>query len=118
MAAGAATPPVGCRSVPRPCSPYEKKVPTLHVINPALVHHPRAHDGEVPSGRAVAIDERWSFVGAKATARWLWHALDQHTGRMLAYVVGSRKDTVFLKLQALLVPFGITRYYTDKAGVY
>jgi len=33
-------------------------------------------------------------------------------------VVGSRKDAVFLKLQALLAPFGITRYYTDKAGVY
>jgi insertion element IS1 protein InsB len=29
-----------------------------------------------------------------------------------------RKDAVFLKLQALLASFGITRYYTDKAGVY
>jgi insertion element IS1 protein InsB len=25
---------------------------------------------------------------------------------------------MFLKLQALLAPFGLTRYYTDKAGVY
>jgi insertion element IS1 protein InsB len=33
-------------------------------------------------------------------------------------VVGSRKDAVFLKLQALLTPLGITRYYTDKARVY
>ena len=60
----------------------------------------------------------WSFVGAKKTERWLWHALDHHTGRVLAYVVGSRKDATFLKLRAVLVPFGITRYYTDKAGVY
>jgi insertion element IS1 protein InsB len=60
----------------------------------------------------------WSFVGAKATARWLWHVLDHHTGRVLAYVVGTRTDAVFLKLQALLAPFGITRYYTDKASVY
>jgi insertion element IS1 protein InsB len=60
----------------------------------------------------------WSFVGAKERARWLWHALDHHTGRVLAYVVGSRKDATFLKLKALLAPFGITRYYTDKAGVY
>ncbi len=60
----------------------------------------------------------WSFVGAKATARWLWHALDHRTGRVLAYVVGPRKDAVFLKLKALLASFGITRYYTDKAGVY
>ena len=60
----------------------------------------------------------WSFVGTKKRARWLWHALDHHSGRVLAYVVGSRKDAVFLKLQALLAAFGITRYYTDKAGVY
>jgi insertion element IS1 protein InsB len=67
---------------------------------------------------AAELDEMWSYVGAKATARWLWHALDHRTGRVLAYVVGSRKDATFLKLRALLVPFGITRYYTDKADVY
>jgi insertion element IS1 protein InsB len=60
----------------------------------------------------------WSFVGARATARWLWHAIDHRTGRVLAYVLGARQDAVFLKLRALLAPFGITRYYTDKAGVY
>ena len=60
----------------------------------------------------------WSFVGAKKRARWLWHALDHHTGKVLAYVVGTRKDATFMKLQALLAPFDITRYYTDKAGVY
>jgi len=60
----------------------------------------------------------WSFVGAKAVAQWLWHAIDHHTGRVLAYVVGTRKDAVFLKLKALLASFGITRYYTDKASVY
>jgi insertion element IS1 protein InsB len=60
----------------------------------------------------------WSFVCAKENARWLWHALDHHRGKVLAYMVGSRKDAVFLKLQALLAPFGITHYYTDKAGVY
>jgi insertion element IS1 protein InsB len=64
------------------------------------------------------MDEMWSFVGTKATERWLWHALDHHTGTVLAYVVGTRKDAVFLKLQALLAPFGIAHYYTDKAGVY
>jgi insertion element IS1 protein InsB len=60
----------------------------------------------------------WSFVGAKEKARWLWYALDHHTGRVLAYVVGARRDAVFLKLKALLASFGIPRYYTDKAGVY
>jgi insertion element IS1 protein InsB len=60
----------------------------------------------------------WSFVEAKATERWLWHGLDHRTGRVLAYVVGSRKDATFLTLYALLAPVGITHYYTDKAGVY
>ena len=59
----------------------------------------------------------WSFVGAKAIERWLWHALDHQTGKVLAYVVGTRKDAVFLKLKALLAPLGITHYYTDRAGV-
>jgi insertion element IS1 protein InsB len=68
-----------------------KKVPTLHAVNPTLVHPPRSRAGEVPSGRAAEIDEMWSFVGAKASARWLWHALDHHTGTVLAYVVGTRK---------------------------
>ena len=48
----------------------------------------------------------------------IWHALDPHTGKVLAYVVGTRKDAQFLKLRAMLAPFGVTRYYTDKAGVY
>jgi insertion element IS1 protein InsB len=60
----------------------------------------------------------WSFVGAKATERWLWHALDHHTGTVLAYVMGTRKDAQFLQLNVLLAPLGITHYYTDKAGVY
>jgi len=78
----------------------------------------RSRAVRVPAERAAELDEMWSFVGAKAKARWLWHAIDHHSGRVLAYVVGTRKDAVFLKLKALLTPFGITRYYTDKAGVY
>jgi insertion element IS1 protein InsB len=64
------------------------------------------------------IDEMWSFVGNKANQRWLWHAIDCHTGATLAYVFGRRKDEVFLALKALLEPFGITRYYTDHWGSY
>ena len=59
-----------------------------------------------------------SFVGAKETERWLWQAIDHYTGKVLAYVVGARKDVEFLKLHALLAPLGIKPYYTDKAGVY
>jgi len=64
------------------------------------------------------VDEIWSFVGKKKEPRWLWHALDRHTGQVLAYVFGRRKDEVFLRLKALLTPFGITRYYTDYWGAY
>ena len=39
-------------------------------------------------------------------------------GQVLAYVCGRRKDSVFLRLQELLEPFGITKYYTDGWGAY
>lgn len=64
------------------------------------------------------VDEMWSFVGKKKEPRWLWHAIDHCSGKVLAYVFGRRKDEVFLKLKALLAPFGITRYYTDYWGAY
>jgi len=48
----------------------------------------------------------------------LWHAIDHQTGKVLADVFGRRKDEVFLKLQALLEPFGLTHYSTDKWGAY
>ena len=64
------------------------------------------------------LDAMWGCVGDNKTARWLWHAIDHHTGQVLAYVLGNRTDEVFLALQALLKPFGMTRYYTDKWGAY
>jgi insertion element IS1 protein InsB len=64
------------------------------------------------------VDEMWSFVRRKKAPRWLWHAIDHCSGKVLAYVFGRRQDEVFLKLQALLEPFGITRYYTDYWGAY
>jgi insertion element IS1 protein InsB len=66
----------------------------------------------------AAVDEMWSFVGKKQDQRWLWHTIDHWSGAVLAYVVGRRKDEVFLELKALLEPFGITRYQTDSWGAY
>jgi insertion element IS1 protein InsB len=66
----------------------------------------------------VELDEMWSFVGGKTQPRWLWAALDHSTGRILAYVFGRREDQAFLKLKALLEPFGIRRFYTDGWGAY
>jgi insertion element IS1 protein InsB len=78
----------------------------------------RADELEVPRGLSSECDEMWSYVGRKANPRWLWHAIDHHTGQVLAYVFGRRQDKVFLRLQALLEPFGITRYYTDGWGTW
>ena len=89
-------------------------------MNPAL-----ASGGEGATPKVVArkvreaeLDEMWSFVGRKKHPRWLWGALDHQTGRMLAYVFGRREDQALLQLKALLVPFGIRRFYTDGWGAY
>ena len=64
------------------------------------------------------VDEMWSFVKRKKEPRWRWHAIDHRSGKGLADVFGRRQDEVFLKLKALLEPFGITRSYTDYWGAY
>ena len=78
----------------------------------------RADELEEPHGLSSEFDEMWSYVGKKANPRWLWHAIDHHTGQVLASVFGRRQDKVFLRLQALLEPFGITQYDTDSWGTY
>jgi insertion element IS1 protein InsB len=86
--------------------------PLLEMLSPGKV--------EVVIRRAdeAEVDEMWSFVKRKKEPRWLWHAIDHHSGKVLAYVFRRRQDEVFVKLQALLEPFGITRYYTDSWGAY
>lgn len=64
------------------------------------------------------LDEMWSFVENKGNQRWLWHAIDHNTGKILAFTFGSRKDVVFKELQELLKPFGITTFYSDDWGAY
>ena len=44
------------------------------------------------------VDEMESFVSTKKAPRWLWPAMDHHTGTVLAYVFGRRKEEVFLEL--------------------
>jgi IS1 family transposase len=61
-------------------------------------------DVEVVIRRAdeAEVDEMWSFVKRKKEPRWLWHAIDHRSGKVLAYVFGRRQDEVFVKLKALL----------------
>jgi insertion element IS1 protein InsB len=79
---------------------------------------PEAITVEVRRVEAAEVAERWNFVQSKAHQRWLWHASDQLTGVVLAYVLGRRADKVFVELQKLLTPFGLVHFYTDAAGVY
>lgn len=76
----------------------------------------RVEQPEETEGPESDLDEMWSYVGKKDNPRWLWHAIDHHTGKVLAYVFGRRKDEVLLQLKKLLEPFGISRYYTDGWG--
>ncbi len=101
-------------------SELKKKGPALESVNTALLHTLNPDEVTVDIERAgeAEMDEMWSFVRRKTNPRWLWHAIDHQTGKVLAYVFGRRKDKVFLKLKALLEPFGLTHYYTDKWGAY
>jgi insertion element IS1 protein InsB len=104
----------------------KKKAPELTPVNQAVWQHLnpacveveiwRAEALEGRRGRSSELDERWSYVQSKVHPRWLWHAMDHHTGKVLAYGFGRRQDTVFLDLKALLEPFGITRSCTDGWG--
>ncbi len=95
-----------------------KKERALESVNTALLRtlDPGKVTVDIERAGEAEMDEMWSFVGNKGNPRWLWHAIDHQTGKVLAYVFGRRTDEVFLQLQALLEPFGLTRYYTDHWG--
>jgi insertion element IS1 protein InsB len=73
---------------------------------------------EKVNGPESEVDEMWSYVGKKDNPRWLWHAINHASGKVLAYVFGRRKDEVFLHLKELLERFGISHFYTDGWGAY
>ena len=58
----------------------------------------------------------WSFVHDKGNQYWLWHTIDDKTGKVLVYVFGRRKDAVFKKLKALLEYCGVRHYDTPMTG--
>jgi IS1 family transposase len=98
----------------------KKKESALESVNTALLRTLNPEEVTVDIERAgeAEMDEMWSYVGNKDNPRWLWHAIDHGTGAVLAYVFGRRKDAVFIQLQALLEPFGLTHFYTDGWGAY
>jgi insertion element IS1 protein InsB len=96
------------------------KAPAVQQVNEKLLHtlDPAQVDIILRQVEQAEMDEMWSFVGSKRQQRWLWHAIDHHTGQSVAYVFGAREDATFLELQDLLAPFGITHFYTDGWGTY
>jgi hypothetical protein len=74
----------------------KKKEAALESVNTALLRTLNPENVAVDiaqAGEAEAeMDEMWSFVGHKGNPRWLWHAIDHHTGKVLAYVLGRRKE--------------------------
>jgi hypothetical protein len=63
----------------------------LAYVHPAHVEVElcRADELEARRGLKSELDEMWSYVGKKANPRWLWHAIDHHTGKVLAYVTNG-----------------------------
>src|SRR5262249_3502516 len=72
----------------------KKQEGVLEAVNTSLLRtlHPAevAWDLERAGEAEAEMDEMWSFVGHKGNPRWLWHAIDHHTGKVLAYVFGRR----------------------------
>ena len=67
---------------------------------------------------SVELDEQWSWVQNKGNQRWLWAVLDTHTGEMIAFVFGRRKDDAFKELKKLLSRYKIKTYRSDGWGSY
>ena len=82
MAVGSAIRPVFYGSVPRQSSTLLKKELGLQQVNEGLLRRLAAEQVQVivHQVEAAEVDEMWSFVGSKSQQRWLWHAIDHHTG--------------------------------------
>ena len=80
-------------------SELRKKEAALESVNTTFLRTHNPDDMAVAIERAGKVeaerDEMWSCVGNKGNPRWLWHAIDPHTGKVLAYVFGRRNDEVF-----------------------
>ena len=58
----------------------------LQVLHPEQVEVEMCRSEELDHRRGLTseLDEMWSCVRSKANPRWLWHAIDHHSGHVLA----------------------------------
>jgi insertion element IS1 protein InsB len=64
--------------------------PKLAQVNTAFLRSLCPKRAQVRIAR-VEGDEMWSFVGSKSGQYWLWHAIDHHSGKVLAYVLAAAR---------------------------
>ena len=48
----------------------------------------------IPKGEEAAMDDMWSVVEHTGQQRWLWHAIDQQRGAVVAEVLGEPMEAV------------------------
>ena len=112
------------RSLPRCPNPVrralQKQATALETVNASVLRplNPAEVAWNLERAGEAEMDELWSFVGNKGHPRWLWQAIEPHTGNVLASVCGRRTDEVLLQRKALLEPCGLSRYSTDHWGAY
>jgi transposase InsO family protein len=51
---------------------------------------------------AIEGDERWSYVGNRASKNWVWLALDVASRRIVGYSVGQRGRKGSTKIMAII----------------
>ena len=90
---------------------YIKYVVT-NVVKAKLSSMERARPATLLPGIAQ-LDEQWAFVTAKSHPHWLWVAICQYSGEILAFIFGDRTDQSCERLLKLLAPFNITCHKTD-----
>jgi hypothetical protein len=59
----------------------------LAILNPGQIEVEIWREDELSRRRGLSseLDEMWSYVARKTNPRWLWHAIDHRTGKVLAY---------------------------------
>ena len=85
---------------------FRKKEAALESVNTALLRTINPAEALWTLSKLGKLKlTKWSFVGKKGNQRWLWHAIDHHTGQVLAHVLAAAKTRSFCS-SALLSPSG------------
>ena len=76
---------------------HSKEKAALESVNTALLCtlHPDEITMHIERAGEAEMDETWSFIGKKGNQRWLWHAIDHHTGAVLAMSLATEKMRSF-----------------------